>query len=214
MTTKRLRVGLSTLLKSVDIEVCAQTTNGEEAVEKSIQLRPDLIILDIQCRVSEEWKQRGRSEFFLQDVPILFFTMHNTPQLFEIAKSVGAQGFVTKEPNGRKADRSSRCIAQQEDLLHLVIVPSCIGAILPNIRGVATCTITGPTASSKCPRFRLSRLVARSERWFPGLLWQSQRVFSITSTTFDWSCPLLWSTFKRTLLPREGCECESTATMR
>jgi DNA-binding NarL/FixJ family response regulator len=30
-------------------------------------------------------------------VPILFFTMHNTPQLLAIAKSVGAQGFVTKD---------------------------------------------------------------------------------------------------------------------
>jgi len=34
---------------------------------------------------------------FLPDVPILFFTLHNTPQLFAIAKSVGAQGFVTKD---------------------------------------------------------------------------------------------------------------------
>jgi DNA-binding NarL/FixJ family response regulator len=33
----------------------------------------------------------------LPDVPILFFTTHKTPQLFAIAKSVGAQGFVTKD---------------------------------------------------------------------------------------------------------------------
>src|SRR5258707_15065942 len=42
-----VRIGLCAILESVDISVCAQATNGEEAVEKSIQLRPDLIILDI-----------------------------------------------------------------------------------------------------------------------------------------------------------------------
>jgi len=92
-----VRVGLSTLLKSVDIEVCAQTTNGEEAVEKSIQLSRTSLFSTFQCRVSEEWKAARQIRVFLPDVPILFFTMHNTPQLFEIAKSVGAQGFVTKD---------------------------------------------------------------------------------------------------------------------
>ena len=61
-----VRIGLCAILESAGIEVCAQATNGEEAVEKSIQLRPDLIILDISMPVSEEWKQRGRSEFFFQ----------------------------------------------------------------------------------------------------------------------------------------------------
>jgi len=92
-----VRVGLSTLLRSVDIEVCAQTTNGEEAVEKSIQLRPDLIILDISMPGIGGVEAARQIRVFLPDVPILFFTMHNTPQLFEIAKSVGAQGFVTKD---------------------------------------------------------------------------------------------------------------------
>ncbi len=34
---------------------------------------------------------------FLPDVPILFYSMHNTRELIAIAKSVGAQGFVTKD---------------------------------------------------------------------------------------------------------------------
>jgi DNA-binding NarL/FixJ family response regulator len=32
----------------------------------------------------------------LPDVPILFYSTHNSSQLIAIAKSVGAQGFVTK----------------------------------------------------------------------------------------------------------------------
>jgi DNA-binding NarL/FixJ family response regulator len=85
------------MLRSADIDVCAQAKNGEEAVEKSIQLRPDLIILDISMPGIGGVEAARQIRILLPDVPILFFTMHNTPQLFAIAKSVGAQGFVTKD---------------------------------------------------------------------------------------------------------------------
>jgi DNA-binding NarL/FixJ family response regulator len=92
-----VRAGLCALLESVDIEVCAQAQNGEEAVEKSIQLRPDLIILDISMPGLGGIEAARRIRAFLPEVPILFFTTHDTPQLFAIAKAVGAQGFVTKD---------------------------------------------------------------------------------------------------------------------
>jgi DNA-binding NarL/FixJ family response regulator len=92
-----VRLGLCAILKSVDMEVCAQATNGEEAVEKSIQLSPDLIILDISMPGIGGVEAARQIRVFLPDVPILFFTMHNTPQLLAIAKAVGAQGFVTKD---------------------------------------------------------------------------------------------------------------------
>ncbi len=39
---------------------------------------------------------------FLPDAPILFYSMNNTPELIAIAKSVGAQGFVTKDQMAAK----------------------------------------------------------------------------------------------------------------
>src|SRR6266436_4038300 len=92
-----VRVGLCAILRSADISVCAQAKNGEEAVEKSIQLRPDLIILDISMPGIGGLEAARQIRIFVPDVPILFFTAHNTPQLFAMAKSVGAQGFVTKD---------------------------------------------------------------------------------------------------------------------
>jgi DNA-binding NarL/FixJ family response regulator len=92
-----VRLGLCAILRSVNIEVCAQAANGEEAVEKSIQLSPDLIILDISMPGIGGVEAARQIRVVLPDVPILFFTMHNTPQLLAIAKSVGAQGFVTKD---------------------------------------------------------------------------------------------------------------------
>jgi DNA-binding NarL/FixJ family response regulator len=77
--------------------VCAQAKNGEEAVEKARQLRPDLIILDITMPVLGGVEAAQQIRIVLPDVPILFYSMHNTPQVVDIAKSVGAQGFVAKD---------------------------------------------------------------------------------------------------------------------
>src|SRR5258706_1600674 len=46
-----VRLGLCALLQSPQVEVCGQAKNGEEAIEKSRQLSPDLIILDISMPV-------------------------------------------------------------------------------------------------------------------------------------------------------------------
>jgi DNA-binding NarL/FixJ family response regulator len=91
-----VRIGLCTMLQSQQIEVCAQAKNGEEAVEKSKQLSPDLIILDVSMPVLGGIEAAQQIRVFLPDVPILFYSMNNTPELIAIAKSVGAQGFVTK----------------------------------------------------------------------------------------------------------------------
>src|SRR6266404_1380770 len=65
-------------------------------VEKSIQLRPDLIILDISMPGIGGVEAARQIRVFLPEVPILFFTTHNSPQLLALSKLVGAQGFITK----------------------------------------------------------------------------------------------------------------------
>jgi two-component system nitrate/nitrite response regulator NarL len=92
-----VRIGLCAMLESEQIQVCAQAKNGQEAVEKSRLSSPDLIILDISMPVLGGIEAAQQIRIFLPDVPILFFSTHNTPQLIAIAKSVGAQGFVTKD---------------------------------------------------------------------------------------------------------------------
>src|SRR6266404_124559 len=92
-----IRMGLCAMLQSQNIEVCAQAKDGQEAIEKSRQLSPDLIILDISMPVLGGIEAAQQIRAFLPDVPILFFSTPKPSELVAIAKSVGAQGFVTKD---------------------------------------------------------------------------------------------------------------------
>src|SRR5258706_14051436 len=63
-----VRVGLCAMLESRQIEVCAQAKNGEEAVYKSRQCSPDLIILDISMPVRAGIERARKISVFLPAV--------------------------------------------------------------------------------------------------------------------------------------------------
>ena len=42
--------------READFEVCDQAENGKEAIAKAVELRPDLIVLDLSMPI---WSRRG-----------------------------------------------------------------------------------------------------------------------------------------------------------
>ena len=42
-----LRAGVRSVLESRGLEVCGEAADGQEALAKALQLRPDLVILDL-----------------------------------------------------------------------------------------------------------------------------------------------------------------------
>src|SRR6202030_4510083 len=92
-----VRMGVTAILSSrPNIEVCGEAANGEEAVEKARELKPDLIIMDVNMPVLDGIHSAKEIRAFLPDVPILFFSMHDGVYLVHEAKMAGVQGFVSK----------------------------------------------------------------------------------------------------------------------
>jgi DNA-binding NarL/FixJ family response regulator len=79
-----------------DIEVCGEASNGQEAIDKAHELKPDLIILDITMPVLSGIDAAETIRKTLPHVPILFLSMHHSRQIITEAKRIGVRGYVKK----------------------------------------------------------------------------------------------------------------------
>jgi len=83
------------------VEICGEAANGQEAIEKASQLKPDLIILDVTMPDLDGFAVARRIRTFLPEVPILMLSMHEGPQIAREAQQAGTQGFVSKSAVGQ-----------------------------------------------------------------------------------------------------------------
>jgi CheY-like chemotaxis protein len=75
-------------------QVCGEAANGQEAVAQALQLRPNLIILDISMPVMDGLSAAKRLKALLPDIPILMLSSFQ--EMGEASQEVGAQGFILK----------------------------------------------------------------------------------------------------------------------
>jgi DNA-binding NarL/FixJ family response regulator len=79
-----------------DVQECAEATNGQEAVEKALAWKPDLILLDIRLPLLSGIEAAQQIKQYAPDIPILFFSIHDANEILEEAKQVG-DGFLLKD---------------------------------------------------------------------------------------------------------------------
>jgi DNA-binding NarL/FixJ family response regulator len=92
-----VRSGVKLLLdRQPDIEVVAEAEDGVDAVEKTIQLRPDVAVLDVSMprmtglQATHEIKQQA------PDTQVLILSMHDDERYLFEALRAGAAGYVLK----------------------------------------------------------------------------------------------------------------------
>jgi CheY-like chemotaxis protein len=96
-----MRRGVRGLLESHDEwAVCGEAFEGREVVVKSRELRPDLIIMDINMPglTGIDAAQQIRKEN--PTAKILFFSVHESAQTVREVVNAGAQGYVAKSRAG------------------------------------------------------------------------------------------------------------------
>lgn len=93
-----VRSTLGQALRQADAswEICGEAANGREAIEKAIQLAPDLIILDIAMPVLDGIGAAKEIHAQLPDVPIVMYTFLVFEHLELVVKEAGAQALVQK----------------------------------------------------------------------------------------------------------------------
>lgn len=93
-----VRQGLSALInKQSDMQVIGEAQNGKEAVEKTKELCPDVVLMDIAMKHMNGLEATARIKKMAPEVKVLVLTMYeNEEYIFQILR-VGASGYLLKE---------------------------------------------------------------------------------------------------------------------
>lgn len=93
------RTTIRALLDWHSFQVCGEAKNGKEAIERVMELKPDIVLLDINMPELNGVKAAYEIRRVSPSTKIVFLTIHNTPATKQITK-MWSHGFVAKSAAG------------------------------------------------------------------------------------------------------------------
>ena len=92
------RQGVKNLLNTEsDMEVVGEVANGSDAIEKSDELRPDVVLMDISMPGFSSFEAARQIKRTRPDARVLFLTMYDDEDYLVEAMDVGASGYILKD---------------------------------------------------------------------------------------------------------------------
>jgi DNA-binding NarL/FixJ family response regulator len=118
-------------------EICGEAANGLQAVEKTLELKPDLVLLDVAMPMLNGVEVASVLARHMPDLPIVLYTMYNELLGLSLASAVGARAVVSK------AEGMSKLLECVQNLLEPKAPPATPEA------STSTIPVSKPPAASK-----------------------------------------------------------------
>ncbi len=107
------REGLRALFASEDdIEVVGEASDGEEAVRKAGELRPDVVVMDIQMPAVNGIEATRRIRGALPQVKVLVLSMYDDEEHVQQLLAAGASGCMLKRAPSDELVRALRAVVE------------------------------------------------------------------------------------------------------
>jgi DNA-binding NarL/FixJ family response regulator len=92
-----VRRGVRVLLNSISgWQVCGEAVDGQDAIEKTKELRPDVVLMDINMPKVNGLEARGVIRKQFPESEVLVLSQHEPSQMMTQALKAGARGYVSK----------------------------------------------------------------------------------------------------------------------
>jgi len=129
------RESLRSLLKAAEnIEVVGEAGDGAEAVSKAIQLKPDVVLMDIAMPNLNGLQATRQIKREIPSVKVLILTMYETEQFILEMLRCGASGYILKRASTRELIPAIQAVSQGEAYLYPSITKKVMDRYLEQIQ--------------------------------------------------------------------------------
>src|SRR3954470_4058869 len=91
-----IRHGIRTTLTGSNWDVCAEASNGKEAIEAIRKFDPDVVLLDVSMPIMNGFETARLVREIGLRTRIVMFSVHESAGFIREARNVGAVGYVLK----------------------------------------------------------------------------------------------------------------------
>jgi DNA-binding NarL/FixJ family response regulator len=124
-----VRDGIASLLGVQEsIAVVGTATNGQEALEQALALRPDVILMDVRMPVMSGVEATDRILEQLPSCSILMLTTFDNDQYVRDALRAGARGYLLKDLQAQDLARAVHAVSQGVYQLDAAVIERMLGA--------------------------------------------------------------------------------------
>lgn len=127
-----LRAGLRALLSAEsDLTVVADADNGEDALRLTGELRPEVVLLDVNMPGMGGIEVTRRIKELHPETRILILTVHEDESLFQEAMQAGASGYIIKRAVESELIDAIRAVKRGDLYVHPAMTRALLREISP-----------------------------------------------------------------------------------
>jgi two-component system response regulator NreC len=126
-----LRSGLRVLLNAQpDMEVVGEASDGAEAVEEAVRLRPTVVLMDVAMSGEGGLEATARIKQQAPEIKVLVLSMYDDESYLRRALEAGASGYALKRAADTDLLSAIRAVARDEVYLHPALTRVLVSDLL------------------------------------------------------------------------------------
>lgn len=93
-----------------DFDVCGEAENGRHAIEKALELNPDLIVTDLSMPIMNGLEETRVLKQLMPDLPVIVYTAYSDPFMEKELRAAGASAVISKSDAVGVLVAKARCL--------------------------------------------------------------------------------------------------------